>query len=106
MDDRKFGDIATEKLFENDRVRIWEMRLQPGGKSDLHEHEHDYVMIQISGDRMGADMEPDSAHHAEVGRIEVDISPGTVFFAPKGGKETAINVGTEPWHEIIVELLD
>ncbi len=25
-----YGDIATTLLFENERVRIWEMRLEPG----------------------------------------------------------------------------
>ena len=35
-DTRVFGDIATKLLFENDRVRIWEMRLAPGEKSALH----------------------------------------------------------------------
>src|SRR6478736_269425 len=58
---RQFGDIATKLLMENDRVRIWEMRLEPGQKSALHKHDNDYIMIQISGDKMAADFEPDSA---------------------------------------------
>ena len=28
--ERVLGDIANTLLFENDRVRIWEMRMQPG----------------------------------------------------------------------------
>ena len=36
---REFGDIATKLLMENDKVRIWEMRLEPGQKSALHKHE-------------------------------------------------------------------
>ena len=63
---REFGDIATKLLMENDRVRIWEMRLEPGQKSALHKHDNDYIMIQISGDRMAADFEPDSGR--SVGR--------------------------------------
>ena len=30
MADRVLGDIATKLLFENDRVRVWEMQLEPG----------------------------------------------------------------------------
>ena len=59
-DDREFGDIATKLLMENDRVRIWEMRLEPGERSKLHRHDSDYIMVQIAGDKMAADFEPDS----------------------------------------------
>lgn len=107
--DREFGDIATKLLFENDRVRVWEMRLEPGESSALHQHENDYMMIQISGDRVCADFEPDSDDDwggAELGRVEGDVVNGTVLFARRGGKERAINNGDEPFYEIVVELLD
>ena len=105
-DDRKFGDIATKLLMENDRVRIWEMRLEPGQKSALHKHDNDYIMIQISGDRMGADFEPDSAGPwgGQGGHVEGDIAPGNVLWGDRGGIETAVNVGNEPFYEIVVEL--
>ena len=70
---REFGDIATKLLMENDRVRIWEMRLDPGERSSLHRHDNDYVMIQISGDKMAADFEPDSGGPwGALGRVEGD----------------------------------
>jgi hypothetical protein len=107
-DERVFGDIATKLLMENDRVRIWEMRLEPGQKSDLHRHDLDYIMIQISGDRMAADFEPDSAGPwgADGARVEGDIAPGNVLYAERGGIETAINIGEQPFYEIVVELKD
>jgi hypothetical protein len=106
-DDRVVGDIATKLVMENDRVRIWEMRLEPGEESDLHRHDHDYVMIQISGDKMAARFEPDSGGEwAGLDYVEGDISPGNVIFAKKGGIETAVNIGDEPFHEIVVEFKD
>ncbi len=30
--------VATKLLMENDKVRIWEMRLQPGERGELHKH--------------------------------------------------------------------
>ena len=106
-DTRQFGDIATKLLMENDRVRIWEMRLEPGEKSDLHRHENDYIMIQIAGDKMAADFEPDSGGPwGSLGRVEGDISPGNVIYAERGGIETAVNVGNETFYEIVVELKD
>jgi hypothetical protein len=104
---REFGDIASKLLMENDRVRIWEMRLTPGERSALHRHELDYVMIQISGDRMAADFEPDSGGPwGALGRVEGDIAPGNVIWADRGGIETAVNIGDEPFYEIVVELKD
>jgi beta-alanine degradation protein BauB len=104
-DDRIFGDIATKLLMENDKVRIWEMRLAPGAKSDLHRHKLDYIMIQISGDKMAAEFEPDSGGEwAGHDYVEGEIGPGNVLFAKAGGVETAVNVGKEEFHEIVVEL--
>jgi hypothetical protein len=104
---RQYGDIASKLLMENDRVRVWEMRLEPGERSALHRHEHDYVMIQISGDKMAADFEPDSGGPwGQLGRVEGDIAPGNVIYADRGGIETAVNIGDQPFYEIVVELKD
>jgi hypothetical protein len=106
-DDRAFGNIATKLLMENDRVRIWEMRLAPGEKSDLHRHDLDYIMIQIGGDKMGAHFEPDSGGEwPGIDYIEGDIAPGQVLYAKRGGIEVAENVGAETFYEIVVELKD
>ena len=107
VETRQFGDIATKLLMENDRVRIWEMRLAPGERSALHRHENDYVMIQIAGDKMAADFEPDSGGPwGGLGRVEGDIVPGNFIWADRGGNETAVNIGDQPFYEIVVELKD
>ena len=110
-DDRRWGDVGTTLLFENDRVRVWELRLEPGQRSDLHHHESDYVMIQLEGDAVAAEFEPDS-EDAFGGADMPDrtitgpVSPGMVVWGSAGGKETAVNVGTETFREIVVELKD
>lgn len=107
MSERVLGDIATGLLFENDRVRVWEMRLQPGEEGAVHRHDNDYVMIQIAGDKMAARFEPDSGGPwGSLGYVEGDVSPGNVLWADRGGIETAVNVGKEPFYEIVVELKD
>ena len=79
-ENRVFGGIASKVLMENDRVRIWEMRLAPGEESDLHRHDLDYIMIQISGDKMGAEFEPDSGGPwGALGYVEGEIQPGNVL---------------------------
>jgi hypothetical protein len=38
--------------------------------------------------------------------MEAPITPGMAVFVPRGGVETARNVGERPYHEIVVELKD
>ena len=103
------GDVATKLLFENERVKIWEMRLAPGEKELVHEHKNDYVMVQIAGDRIAADFEPEcKGTWSEFAgqRLEGDVFNGNVLFAERGGVEAAVNIGNETFYEIIVELKD
>lgn len=97
------GGVGTRLLFENDRVRIWEVRLAPGERGELHRHEFDHVLVQIAGDRVAVEPDPSTAG-PYIQYFEGDIGPGLAVFVPKGGVETAVNVGTQPYHEIVVEL--
>lgn len=102
---RELSGVGSKLLFENDRVRIWEMRIGPGVTGPAHEHELDHVLIQISGDRMAVKPEPDTKGiYNEY--LEADVFPGNYFFVEKGGKERAYNCGKQEFHEIIVELKD
>jgi hypothetical protein len=106
-EEREFGDVGTRLLFENDRVRVWEVALEPGQRSALHRHEHDYLMVQMAGDKVAAEFEPDSGGTwAGESYVEGPVSEGTVIFADAGGIETAVNVGTQTFREIVVELKD
>jgi len=101
--ERKMGDIGTRVVFENERVRVWELELAPGERSAVHRHELDYLLIQIEGDRIAAQPEPDSGGKYKQ-YIEVAATPGKVTYIERGGIETAINPGTRRYREIIVEL--
>jgi quercetin dioxygenase-like cupin family protein len=101
----EYGDVGSRLLFENDRIKIWEMRLAPGERSPLHRHDHDYVMIQLEGDKVAAEFEPESGGTwGGETYIEGPVTDGTVVWADAGGIETAINIGDETFREIIVEL--
>jgi hypothetical protein len=101
--ERKLGDVATKLLFENERVRIWEMRLAPGEEGDVHRHDLDYVLVQIEGDRMAVVPEPDSGGSFRK-YLEADVRPGNTIFIERGGIEKARNVGKRGYHEILIEL--
>lgn len=99
------GGVGTRLVWENDRVRIWEMVLEPGERSALHEHTLDYLLIPLAGDRIGVEVEPDTAgDYRESADFPVPI--GKAQFIRRGGIETAINSGVETYREILVELKD
>ena len=104
-DQRSIGDVGTKLLFENDRVRVWELRLAPGEESAVHRHDFDHLLVQISGDRVAVVPEDDTEGPYR-DYLEAGVIPGMVVQVKKGGVETARNVGTETYHEVIVELKD
>ena len=103
--ERRLGPIANRVLFENERVRIWELRMPPGQQGPVHRHELDHILVQIDGDRMAVVPEPDTqGPYREY--LEADVIPGQFFYVTRGGVETARNVGERTYHELIIELKD
>src|SRR5262245_27136077 len=100
---RRLGEVATKLLFENERVRIWEMRLGPGEEGSVHRHDLDYVLVQIEGDRMAVVPEPDSGGSYR-DYLEADVFPGNTIFIERGGIEKALNVGKRADRESRIEL--
>lgn len=105
MSERVLGDVGTRLLFENDRVKVWELRLAPGEESAIHRHGLDHLLIQLSGDRVAVIPEADTGGPYK-DYLEDDVIPGMTVFVARGGVETARNVGNEPYREIIIELKD
>ena len=91
--------MATKLLFENELVRVWEMYLAPGERSDRHRHDVPYLMCIVEGSRIDAEIDG-------VGHVEIPVQPGSVFFVPPGATETAINPSGQPFREILIELKD
>ena len=102
---RELGGVGTEVVFENDRVRIWELRLAPGEKSAVHRHDLDHILVLVSGDRIAVEPEPDTGGPFKQ-FLEADVVPGAAVYVSRGGVETAVNTGAEPYVEIIIELKD
>jgi hypothetical protein len=100
---RELGGVGTKVVFEDDRVRVWVLKLGPGERSAVHRHELDHLLIQVQGDRIAVDPEPDTASPYR-DYFEADVIPGMVTFVPQGGIETAVNTGDQPYYEVIVEL--
>ncbi len=95
------GQVANTILYEDDDVRIWEMKLEPGEHSDLHHHEHDYFLVIDSGDLVAGIPPKDSSMDFFVGKVPPQ---GNTVRVPKGGTVWALNIGEKTYHEILIEL--
>ena len=95
------GKVADHVLFEDDNVRIWEMKLEPGEWSDLHTHEHAYYLVVMSGDLVAGVTPKGSPVDPFIGVIPEN---GNTVPVPKGNTEWAWNVGKKTYHEVLIEL--
>ncbi len=95
------GGVGSQVLFEDDNVRIWELKLAPGEASDLHRHEHDYYLVIMAGDLVAGIPPKSTGMDPFVGVVPAN---GNTVPVPKGGFEWALNVGKKTYHEILIEL--
>ncbi len=94
--------VGTRLLFENERVRVWDLQLAPGESTGVHRHERDYLYVVIGDGRL-------QAADADGERREAsDMKDGEVRFNEVDGEAVheAFNVGDGSWRNIIVELKD
>ena len=92
MGDEKIplGDIGSKLLFEDDEIRIWELRLAPGEESSPHQHTCDYVIVDVAGDKIAA--KSVSGYSSEYGDyIEAPVEQGPTIFLKQGSIEAAVN---------------
>jgi quercetin dioxygenase-like cupin family protein len=95
----ELGNVATRLLFENERVKVWEMHLEPGESSDLHRHGLDYLLYILEGSSIDADR-PDGSSQS------YPVRPGQLVYIPRGGIERAVNRSATRFRELLVELKD
>lgn len=99
--DDPIGGVGSQILFEDDNVRIWELKLAPGEASDLHRHAYDYYLVIMAGDLVAGIPPKSTGMEPFVGVVPAN---GNTVPVPKGGFEWALNVGTKTYHEILIEL--
>jgi hypothetical protein len=44
--------VGSEKVFENDRVIVWHLDLEPGERGEQHTHKFNYVARVLSGSKL------------------------------------------------------
>lgn len=43
------GEVGDKILIENEHIRVWEVRLEPGQTIDFHIHYHPYLVVSLGG---------------------------------------------------------
>jgi quercetin dioxygenase-like cupin family protein len=97
------GKVGDRIIMEDERVRIWELTLEPGEAGDFHRHDLDYYLIILGGDYVAGVCLEDSPIESFVGKVP---EAGNTVSIPKGNVEWAYNVGDETYRDLIVEIKD
>ena len=50
--DAPSADIGTKLLFENERVKVWEIKLAPSERAPFHRHTHNYFYVCVDPGRV------------------------------------------------------
>jgi quercetin dioxygenase-like cupin family protein len=93
-------DVGTRLLFENDRVRVWDLWLAPGESTGLHRHTTDFLYVVI-GDGTLQTVFPDGNREPPREMRDGDVRFRNVMDETV---HAAVNVGDGPWRNIVVEL--
>jgi len=95
--------VGTKLLFENDQIRVWELRLEPGGRVPFHCHRTPYFWVCHEGGR-GVQRFPDGT------LLQIEFEPHDVDFLDEARLETEgihdiENTGDKPCRFTTFELL-
>ena len=101
----ELSDIATQVVYEDQEVRVWNQFVPAGGKIQKHVHEHDYFLLNISGEGPIKVKFHEGTGGALGEEFEFIPKPGSADFVRKGHIETAFNAG-EDYRAILVELIN
>ena len=92
--------VGTRLLFENERVRVWDLQLAPGESTGLHRHTNDFLYVVIGDGALQTAFADGSREPPR------EMRDGDVRYREVNGETVheAINVGDGPWRNIVVEL--
>jgi mannose-6-phosphate isomerase-like protein (cupin superfamily) len=94
--------VGTKLMFENERIRVWDLSLQPGQSLEKHVHHEDYVFIVLEGGSLvhvdDEDASKDVAVNYETDQV-VWLEAGAGLVHNK-----LVNVGDKPYRNLVIEL--
>lgn len=95
--------VGTRLLFENERVRVWDLALAPGESVGKHIHRHDYLLFIIQGGSL-RHVDPENPASDR----DVSFTDDQVLFHEAGPDGTVheelVNTGATPHRNLVIEL--
>lgn len=85
---------AYKVLFENDHVRLLEVLMEPGSRTEMHSHPDNLVYVLSDGKYAFTNLSGE--------RAEFDVSPGDVFWMEATDHATD-NLGDSPIRALMFE---
>jgi hypothetical protein len=104
--------VGTQKVFEDDRVIVWHLDLEPGEQGERHTHELDYVIRVLSGSTLevsGPDGELLDTVELEAGGAVSFKIQGDQIMSDRPGypavpaTHSARNIGPNRFREVLIE---
>ena len=104
--------VGTKKVFEDDRVIVWHLDLEPGEHGERHTHELDYLVRVLSGSVLevfGPEGELLDTVELEAGGATSFRVDGDQIVSDRPGypvvpaTHSARNAGTNTFREVLVE---
>ena len=96
------GCVGTTLLSEDERVRVWDIRLKPGERIGFHRHQLDYFWTAVTPGRA-------RSHQEDGSTIETEYYPGETRHESYGAGEFKIhdleNIGEDELVFTTVEFL-
>ena len=93
--------VGTRIQFENDHVRVWEIRLEPGERAPFHIHDQTYFWTVVDPGR-GLQRFPDGTY------VVRDYGPGETRYLVQSPEDAMVhdleNVGEATMRFVTVEL--
>jgi len=92
----KVKNSGYDLLMENEKVRVMEMRLNPGQGSPMHNHPHDHVVYVLKDAEFKLTF-PDRKSS------EFKLKEGQVLWIEAGPHQTE-NIGSTPGRNLVTEI--
>ena len=91
------ASTAYKAVFENDQIRVLELRMEPGDKTAPHGHPN-MVVVMVEGGtfRFGGP-------HSSTTPSDLEIASGTMSYQP-ADEHTTENIGESAVHGFLIEL--
>ncbi len=107
------ADVGTSKIFENDKIMMWELFLTPGEEHGRHTHRLAYVLYVMQGSTVrvfDGDGKEVATVEAQRGEVFPFRNEGGEFVSGSGPTEIRIpathsvqNIGESEYKELLIE---